>query len=84
MAMGKAIVSTTIGCEGIDVTDGKDIAIADTPADFAEKTVELLKNPGLREELGRNARETAERVYSWEKIAPKLEQVYNELAEMRK
>jgi glycosyltransferase involved in cell wall biosynthesis len=84
MAMGKAIVSTTIGCEGIDVTDGKDIIIADKPADFAEKTVELLRNRKLREQLGRNARRTAEDVYSWEKIAPKLEQVYEELAGMRK
>jgi sugar transferase (PEP-CTERM/EpsH1 system associated) len=84
LAMGKAIVSTTVGCEGIDVTDGKDIIIADKPEEFAEKTVELMNNRDLREKLGRNARRTAEDVYSWEKIAPKLEQVYEELAGMRK
>jgi sugar transferase (PEP-CTERM/EpsH1 system associated) len=84
LAMGKAIVSTTVGCEGIDVTDGKDIVIADKPGEFAERTVELMHNRHLREKLGRNARRTAEDVYSWEKIAPKLEQVYEELAGMRK
>ncbi len=83
MAMGKAIVSTSIGCEGIEVTDGKDIVIADEPADFADKTVELLRNSELRERLGKNARETAERLYSWGKIAPTLERAYEELAGMR-
>jgi glycosyltransferase involved in cell wall biosynthesis len=80
MAMGKAIVSTSIGCEGIEVTDGKDILIADTPEDFAERTAELLRNSGLREQLGRNARQTAESIYSWKKIAPMLERLYEELA----
>jgi glycosyltransferase involved in cell wall biosynthesis len=84
MAMGKAIVSTTIGCEGIEVNDGEDIVIADKPTDFAEKTIELLRNRELRERLGRNARKTAEEVYSWGKIAPELERVYEELAGMRK
>jgi sugar transferase (PEP-CTERM/EpsH1 system associated) len=84
MAMGKAIVSTTIGCEGIDVRDGTDIIIADGPEDFADKTVELLRNPELREGLGRNARKTAENLYSWRRIAPRLEQVYEQLVATRK
>ena len=37
MAMGKAIVSTSVGCEGLNVNDGKDIVIADDPEDFADK-----------------------------------------------
>ena len=50
MAMGKAIVSTSIGCEGLDVVPGRDILVADDPEDFACKTIELLKDSrkGLR------------------------------------
>lgn len=84
MAMGKAIVSTTIGCEGIGVTHGKDIMIADNPNDLAERTVQLLNDRDLRAELGHNARQTAEKVYSWEIIAPKLERVYEQVAAKRK
>jgi glycosyltransferase involved in cell wall biosynthesis len=84
MAMGKAIVSTTIGCEGIDVTDGKDIVIADTPEEIALSTIELLRDRNRREELGKNARETAVNLYSWKKIYPRLESVYQRLAGMRK
>lgn len=83
MAMGKAIVSTSIGCEGIDVTDGVDIVIADTADDIAAKTVELLGNREMREEIGRNAKQKAVDVYSWKKVYPKLDRVYSELAAMR-
>jgi glycosyltransferase involved in cell wall biosynthesis len=76
MSMGKAIVSTSIGCEGIDVTDGHDILIADTPAEFAAKTVELMRNPQLRDTLSKNARETVTKKYAWNVIAPELEEAY--------
>lgn len=84
MAMGKAIVSTTIGCEGIDVTDGKDIVIADTPEEIASNTIELLRDRSRRDELGKNARETAVNLYSWKKVYPRLESIYQRLAGMRK
>jgi glycosyltransferase involved in cell wall biosynthesis len=76
MSMGKAIVSTSIGCEGIDVTDGHDILIADTPAEFAAKTVELMRNPHLRDTLSKNARETVIKKYAWNVIASELEEAY--------
>jgi glycosyltransferase involved in cell wall biosynthesis len=83
MAMGKAIVSTSIGCEGIDVTDGENIIIANTPTEIAQAVVRLFEDREERARLGKNARETAERLYSWEKIYPKLEAVYQQLAAMR-
>jgi len=83
MAMGKAIVSTTIGCEGIDVTHGTDIIIADTAEDIAARTVELLGNRQMREEIGRNARQKALDLYSWKKVYPKLASTYLELSGMR-
>jgi len=84
MAMGKAIVSTSIGCEGIDVTDGKDIIIADHPEEIARRTVELLKDRSTRERIGQQARETAVEHYSWKKIYPSLEKAYNAVAGIRK
>jgi glycosyltransferase involved in cell wall biosynthesis len=83
MSMGKAIVSTSIGCEGIDVTDGHDIMIADSPAEFAHKVIQLMQNPDLRDQLGRNARRSVEERFSWKKIAPRLEHTLAEAAAAR-
>lgn len=80
MAMGKAIVSTSIGCEGLKVSDGKNIVISDKPDDFAEKTVTLLKNQDKRTSLGRAARELAISMYSWQKIGRLLQDVYETTA----
>jgi len=77
MAMGKAIVSTSVGCEGLNVTDGKNILIADDPEDFADRTIGLLKNPGIRMSLERNARKLA-LTYDWDLIREKQEFVYQE------
>jgi glycosyltransferase involved in cell wall biosynthesis len=63
MAAGKAIVSTSVGAEGIDCTDGYDIKIADTAAAFAAAIVELKENPELRKSLAMNARSTARKKY---------------------
>ena len=68
MAMGKAIISTTIGAEGLPVTDQKDIIIADSPSDFADRTLELLQDRVKRETLGTEARTLVERHYSWEAV----------------
>ena len=84
MAMGKAIVSTSIGCEGIEVADGHNIMIADDPEAFAASTVQLLRDPQLRCRLGENARRTAIERYSWKSIAPKLLRVYTHLAELKR
>lgn len=63
MAMGKAIVSTTIGAEGIECTHGKNILIADSPKGFAAAVNLLLANKTKAEELGNNARLLAEEKY---------------------
>jgi len=84
MSMGKAIVSTSTGCEGIEVEDGENIIIADSPTEFSRKVILLLKNTELRNRLEARARETAHELYSWKKIAPKLEQVYSYLGRKRK
>lgn len=67
-AMGKAIVSTSIGCEGLDAVDGENILIRDNPDEFAAAVADVLRDPTLRARLGSAGRATVERTYSWEVI----------------
>jgi glycosyltransferase involved in cell wall biosynthesis len=59
MAMGRAVVSTSKGCEGLDLTDGVHLLLADRPEDFAAAVVHLLNDPAARGALGARARERA-------------------------
>jgi glycosyltransferase involved in cell wall biosynthesis len=76
MAMGKAVVSTTIGCEGLRVTQGENIIIADSPRDFAERICFLFASIAHRARIGSAARVLVEREYSWDKIGRDLEHAY--------
>jgi glycosyltransferase involved in cell wall biosynthesis len=76
MAMGKAIVSTTLGCEGIAAISGREIVLADGPAEFAAQVLELLQARRRREDLGRAARAFVERRFDWTTVAAPLEQAY--------
>lgn len=75
MAMGKAIVSTTIGAEGLPVTDGKEILIADSPESFAHTVVSLLRQPEQRRQLGLSARRLVEQKYSWSIVSDLFDEV---------
>jgi len=79
MAMGKAIVSTTIGAEGIDATDGKNILLADNPEDFAARVVTILRTSDLRMNLGREARRLVENEYSWGTVGKRLQEAYEDV-----
>jgi glycosyltransferase involved in cell wall biosynthesis len=76
MALGRPTVSTTIGCEGLDVIDGQHLLIADTPEQFAEKTIRLLVNRQLYKSISVQGRELVEKTYGWDRIAAKLMDVY--------
>jgi len=76
MALGKAIVSTSLGCEGYPVTSGRELVMADTPQDFARCVVELLGDTRRRAELGLTGRRFVEERYDWRAIVPRLERVY--------
>jgi glycosyltransferase involved in cell wall biosynthesis len=78
MAMGKPIVATRLGAEGYPVTDGSELILADTPSDFAEAVVSLLRSPERRAELGQRARVFAEQQYDWSAIVPEMERAYAE------
>lgn len=76
MAMGKAIVSTTRGVEGIACVDGREVVIADTARDLAHAIAALLRDKARARELGANARKLAEQLYDWHKIVPRFETIY--------
>ncbi|MEM4724063.1 MAG: glycosyltransferase [Candidatus Hadarchaeum sp.] len=76
MAMNKAIVSTTLGCEGIHVVPGQDVVLADEPRDFASQVLALLQDEARRGQLGRAARTFVERYFDWNIVAVSLEQAY--------
>jgi sugar transferase (PEP-CTERM/EpsH1 system associated) len=76
MALGRPVVSTAKGCEGLDVVDGEHLFIADTPEQFAAKTVRLLIDPVLRKRMVKNARELVENAYNWDAIVEQLIQFY--------
>jgi len=84
MAMGKAMVSTSIGCEGLEVRPDEHLLVADSPEQFADKTVKLLRDPSRRGTLGRSARELVERRYSWRMIGGQLLEAYRLAVENRR
>jgi polysaccharide biosynthesis protein PslH len=77
MAAEKAVVSTSIGAEGLDVTGGRDILLADTAGEFADSVIALLRDPVRRRQLERAAGQTAAR-HDWPAIARRFEDVLRE------
>jgi polysaccharide biosynthesis protein PslH len=73
MGMARAVVSTTVGAEGLPVTDGHDIVIADGPQDFAAAVVTLMREPARRVQLERAARDLVVTWYDWSAVAGQLE-----------
>lgn len=76
LSQGLPIVSTTLGCEGIQVTHGRDILIADTPADFADAVLRVLEDSELAACLSDNGRRLAERVYDYRVACRPLDEIY--------
>jgi len=78
MAMGKAMVSTTIGCEGIEAQPDEHLIVADAPATFARATLKLLGDRHARCRLGHAARRLVETRYSWPVIIEHLLDAYRQ------
>ncbi len=83
LAMGKAVVSTSIGAEGLAVSDGIHLLLADTPAEFASRTVELLTSPQECRRLGENGRRLVVERYSWDRAAEALESAWEQVSGVR-
>lgn len=76
MGMGKPVVSTTVGCEGLRITSGENILVADTPEEFSDLVLQLFANESRCRRLGENARDLVESIYSWRKIGSQLVETY--------
>ena len=75
MAARIPVVSTTTGAEGLDVKNGEDILIADSPADFAARCLELLNDPAARRRMADAAFSMVSSRYSWEVVSRKFEEL---------
>ena len=71
-SMGRAIVSTSIGCEGLDAIDGVNIVIRDRPEEFALAIARVVADSEFRQRISREGRATAENQYDWEVIGEKM------------
>jgi glycosyltransferase involved in cell wall biosynthesis len=68
MAYGLPVVSSSIGCEGIEAVPGRDILVADEPGAFAEAVVGLLRSPEKCRDMRQNARQLVEERYDWDRV----------------
>ena len=76
MAMGTAVVSTTIGAQGLGLRHGEDVLLADTPGDFARETARALQDPALRSRLEQEGMRTVHARLSWPGLGRKLSDCY--------
>ena len=83
LAQGIPIVTTTIGCEGIDVEDGVHLLVADTPEQFAEKTIQVLTNPELTTTLSLNGRELIKRKYDYLTACEPIDELYQQVVSQK-
>jgi polysaccharide biosynthesis protein PslH len=81
MAMGLPVVSTTVGCEGLEVQDGVHLLIADTPEDFARACATLLQDKELAHKLAQNARQLILERYDAQVALRPLDTFYKQISE---
>lgn len=79
MALGRPVVSTRLGAEGIPASDGQNIILADDPDDFVRGIANLIGNPNLYRKIQKNARKLMEDHYAWDKGVARLEAVLGEM-----
>lgn len=80
LAMGRAVVSTTVGAEGLDVLPNQHIVLADTPHLFAESVLRLLDDPKRCLDLATHGRRLVEQHYGWDALAEKFANFIRETA----
>src|SRR3954469_10057353 len=83
MAMSKAVVSTTIGAEGLPVVNGRDLDLGDDPARFAHAVVRLMRDEGARRALETAARALVVEKYDWSAVALDFEAALLRTADRR-
>ncbi|MBO5854749.1 MAG: glycosyltransferase [Bacteroidales bacterium] len=84
MAMGRTVITTMIGAEGIQYSEYENIIIADSPAKMTEVICKIIKEPEEAQRIGRNARKLIEEVYDNKKIIERLLIFYDEISKTKK
>ena len=79
MAIGRPVVSTTIGAEGLNLVDGREFLLADSAEAFAGAVAALVENPLLAASVAGEARRRVESEFDWDTIAARQLEVYEEL-----
>jgi sugar transferase (PEP-CTERM/EpsH1 system associated) len=80
MAMEKAIVSTTVGAEGLPVRPGVELLLADTPKHFADEVVRVLSDEQLANDLARNASMLVRAQFGWDRVATRFAEICERLS----
>ena len=79
MAMGKPVVTTSIGVRGINATHGDHLCIADNPVKFADHVEGLLLDKAKRRRIGHQAREFVEKHHAWARVTDKIDVIFHEV-----
>lgn len=81
LALGRSVVTTSVGAEGLEVTDGEHVLVADEPEVFARRCVEVLEDRALRDRLGRRGRELVMNRFSYLVVREEVRRVVEEVIE---
>lgn len=81
MALGRPVISTSKGAEGLEIEPGQDYLLADSANTFVECIEKLLVNRALYEKIAKKARITVENKYDWSQAAKKMMRIYNSLCD---
>lgn len=84
MAMGKTVITTMVGAEGIQYSEYENIIIADSPGKMVEVICKIVKEPEEAQRIGRNARRLVEDIYDNKKIIERLLIFYDEIGAKKK
>ena len=84
MAMARPVVSTTIGAEGLELTAGRHLVIADSPDTFADAVIRLLQRPGERRRMAADARRAVLERYDWGPISRRYVQAVLDIVQNRR
>jgi glycosyltransferase involved in cell wall biosynthesis len=83
LAMARPVVATTLGIEALEVTNYRELVIADQPAEFAAAVLRLLRDPEACKRMGAAGRELVVRRYTWDACATNYDAIYTQLAARR-
>lgn len=79
MAMGKVVITTSVGAEGIEAEHGRHLIVSDDPYEFATSIAHYLGSPEASARIGENARKLVEEKYSWDIVGKRMFEVYTSL-----